>query len=234
MLGLLADEINRLQTDFSLKKQADNDYYTAWVHQIKTPIATMKLLLSQNAEENKELSAELFRIEQYVEMVLSYIRLRSDSNDLVIKEYSLDELIRETIRKFAPQFIAKKLKLNYKPTNKTAVTDKKWLMFIFEQLIFNAIKYTPEGEITISVEGNTVKISDTGIGIAPEDIPRIFEKGYTGANGRLGQKSSGLGLFLSKKAASLISADISVQSIPGSGTEFSVILPGEKKMQTLL
>ena len=167
-------------------------------------------------------------------MVLSYIRLESDSNDLVIKAYSLDELIRETVRKFAPQFIARKLKLNYEPTNKTAVTDKKWLMFIFEQLIFNAIKYTPEGEITISVEGNTVKISDTGIGIAPEDIPRIFEKGYTGANGRLGQKSSGLGLFLSKKAASLISADISVQSIPGSGTEFSVILPGEKKMQTLL
>ena len=192
----------------------------------------MKLLLSQNAEENKELSAELFRIEQYVEMVLSYIRLKSDSNDLVIKEYSLDELIRETIRKFAPQFIAKRL--NYEPTNKTAVTDKKWLMFIFEQLISNAVKYTPEGEITISVEGNTVKISDTGIGIAPEDIPIIFEKGYTGANGRLGQKSSGLGLFLSKKAASLISADISVQSIPGSGTEFSVILPGQKKMQTLL
>ena len=234
MLALLSDELNRLQTDFSLKKQADNDYYTAWVHQIKTPIATMKLLLSQNAEENKELSAELFRIEQYVEMVLSYIRLESDSNDLRIKAYSLDELIRETVRKFAPQFIARKLKLNYEPTNKTAVTDKKWLMFIFEQLISNAIKYTPEGEITISVEGNTVKISDTGIGIAPEDIPRIFEKGYTGANGRLGQKSSGLGLFLSKKAASLISAGISVQSIPGSGTEFSVILPGEKKMQTLL
>ena len=234
MLALLSDELNRLQTDFSLKKQADNDYYTAWVHQIKTPIATMKLLLSQNAEENKELSAELFRIEQYVEMVLSYIRLESDSNDLVIKAYSLDELIRETVRKFAPQFIAKRLKLNYEPTNKTAVTDKKWLMFILEQLISNAVKYTPEGEITISVEGNTVKISDTGIGIAPEDIPRIFEKGYTGANGRLGQKSSGLGLFLSKKAASLISAGISVQSIPGSGTEFSVILPGEKKMQTLL
>ena len=108
------------------------------------------------------------------------------------------------------------------------------MVVILEQLISNAVKYTPEGEITISVEGNTVKISDTGIGIAPEDITRIFEKGYTGANGRLGQKSSGLGLFLSKKAASLISAGISVQSIPGSGTEFSVILPGEKKMQTLL
>ena len=227
MLGLLTDEINRLQTEFSSGKKEDSDYYTAWVHQIKTPIATMKLLLSQNAEENKELSAELFRIEQYVEMVLSYIRLGSDTNDLVIKEYPLDELIRETVRKFAPQFIARKLKLNYEPTDTAAVTDKKWLMFILEQLISNAIKYTPEGEITISIEDNAVKISDTGIGIAPEDIPRIFEKGYTGANGRLGQKSSGLGLFLSKKAAGLIAADISVQSTPGSGTDFYVILPGE-------
>ena len=109
MLGALSSEIHRLQTDFSVKKQADNDYYTAWVHQIKTPISTMKLLLSENSEEHRALSAELFRIEQYVEMVLDYIRLESDVNDLVIKEYALDELIRETLRKFAPQFILRKL-----------------------------------------------------------------------------------------------------------------------------
>lgn len=220
MLGALSAEINRLQTDFSVKKQADNDYYTAWVHQIKNPIATMKLLLSENSEEHRALSAELFRIEQYVEMVLDYIRLESDVNDLVIKEYALDELIRETLRKFAPQFILRKLKLVYEPTDQVVVTDKKWLTFVFEQLISNAIKYTPEGEITISVEGNTVKISDTGIGIAPEDIPRIFEKGYTGANGRIGQKSSGLGLFLSKKAANLLAVSISVQSTIGIGSQF--------------
>ena len=228
MLGALSAEINRLQTDFSVKKQADNDYYTAWVHQIKNPIATMKLLLSENSEEHRALSAELFRIEQYVEMVLDYIRLESDVNDLVIKEYALDELIRETLRKFAPQFILRKLKLVYEPTDQVVVTDKKWLTFILEQLISNAIKYTPEGEITISVEGNTVKISDTGIGIAPEDIPRIFEKGYTGANGRKEQKSSGLGLFLSKKAANLLSVRIdvaSVQTIADSGSTFSLSFP---------
>ena len=205
MIGALSAEINQLQTGFSVKKQADNDYYTAWVHQIKTPIATMKLLLSENSEEHRALSAELFRIEQYVEMVLDYIRLESDVNDLVIKEYALDEMIRESLHKFAPQFILRKLKLAYKPTDQVVVTDKKWLTFILDQLISNAIKYTPEGEIRVSVEGNKVKISDTGIGIAPEDIPRIFEKGYTGANGRIGQKSSGLGLFLSKKAANLLS-----------------------------
>ncbi|WP_407384901.1 sensor histidine kinase [Ruminococcus sp.] len=228
MIGALSAEINQLQTGFSVKKQADNDYYTAWVHLIKTPIATMKLLLSENSEEHRALSAELFRIEQYVEMVLDYIRLESDVNDLVIKEYVLDELIRETLRKFAPQFILRKLKLVYEPTDQVVVTDKKWLTFILDQLISNAIKYTPEGEIRVSVEGNKVKISDTGIGIAPEDIPRIFEKGYTGANGRIGQKSSGLGLFLSKKAANLLSVRIdvaSVQTIAGSGSTFSLSFP---------
>ena len=225
MLGALTDEINRLQTEFSAKKQADDDYYTAWVHQIKTPIAAMKLMLSEDTEEHKALSAELFRVEQYVGMVLDYIRLESDSNDLVIREYPLDELIREPLRKFAPQFIRRRLKLTYEPTDKTVVTDKKWFIFILEQLISNAVKYTPEGEIKISVEDNIVKISDTGIGIAPEDIPRIFEKGYTGKNGRLGEKSSGLGLFLTKKAADLLAVQISVKSSVGSGSEFSVIMP---------
>lgn len=235
MIESLLSEINRMQTDFSVRKQADNDYYTAWVHQIKTPIATMKLLLSENTEEHRTLSAELFRIEQYVEMVLNYIRLESDVSDLLFKEYSLDELIRETLRKFAPQFILRKLKLVYEPTDQVVVTDKKWLTFILEQLISNAIKYTPEGGITISVEGSTVKISDTGIGIAPEDIPRIFEKGYTGTNGRTGLKSSGLGLFLSKKAADLLAVRIDVVSVrtaAGSGSTFSLSFPEHSAVQT--
>lgn len=225
MLKTLTDEIEKLRADFSAKRQADGDYYTAWVHQIKTPIATMKLLLTEDTERDRAAASELFRIERYVEMVLDYIRLESESSDLVFQEYSLDELIRETLRKFAPQFILRKLKLSYQPTEAWAVTDKKWLTFILEQLIANAVKYTPEGEIRVWVRDKEIHIADTGIGIAPEDLPRIFEKGYTGLNGRCGQQSSGLGLFLTKKAADLLSARIKCESTVGRGTEFTVRLP---------
>ncbi len=225
MIALLEAQAQKLRTDFAFRKQEDEDYYTAWVHQIKTPIAVMKLELSEDTEKNRALLSELFRIEQYVEMVLDYGRLESESNDLVIREYELDEIIREALRKFAPQFVLRKLKLNYEPAQGRVVTDRKWLLFILEQLISNAIKYTPCGEITVAVQGNTIRISDTGIGIAPEDLPRIFEKGYTGVNGRLGQKSSGLGLFLTRKAVRLIAADIRCESTVGRGSAFTLTLP---------
>lgn len=225
MLAALATEIERLQSDFAARQQADSDYYTAWVHQIKTPIATMKLLLNGDTEKDRALSAELFRVEQYVEMVLDYKRLESESSDLMIQEYPLDPIIREVLRKFAPQFILRRLRLDYAPTEQKAVTDKKWLTFILEQLIANAIKYTPAGGVRVSVRDGGIEIADTGIGIAPEDLPRIFEKGYTGANGRLGQQSSGLGLFLVQKAAHLLAARVSCQSAPGQGSVFTVTLP---------
>lgn len=224
IITLLQKEIRNLQVEFSERQQADDDYYTAWVHQIKTPIAVMKLELSEDTKENRALLSELFRIEQYVEMVLDYVRLRSDSSDLVIKEYELDAVIRETLRKFASQFILRRLKLCYETAQGSVITDKKWLCFILDQLVSNAIKYTPEGEITIEASGSQIRVSDTGIGIAPEDLPRIFEKGYTGVNGRLGEKSSGLGLFLTKKAAALIGADLKCESTVGKGTTFIVTL----------
>ncbi|MBQ7499437.1 MAG: sensor histidine kinase [Clostridia bacterium] len=227
MIRVLIEETEKLRSEFSAKKQDDDDYYTAWVHQIKTPIATMKLLLTDDTAEHGALRSELFRIEEYVGMVLEYIRLESGSNDLLIAEYRIDELIRETLRKFAPQFIIRKLKLTYEPSGAVVVTDKKWLCFIMGQIVSNAVKYTPYGEIKVSADGGRVRISDTGIGIAPEDLPRIFEKGYTGVNGRLGQRSSGLGLFLAKKAADLIAVRIEIKSSPGKGSEFSLILPEE-------
>lgn len=225
MLGTLAAETARLRNEFAARQRADDEYYTAWIHQIKTPIAVMKLLLSDDTDENKALLAELFRIEQYVEMVLDYIRLESETNDLVIGEYSVDAIIGEVVRKFAPQFIIRKIRLNYEKTDEKAVTDKKWLSFILEQLVSNALKYTPSGEITVSVSRNSITVSDTGIGITEEDLPRIFEKGFTGNNGRIGQQSSGLGLFLVSKAADLLSVTVKCESAPGKGSSFTVLLP---------
>lgn len=222
IIDCLIKKINELDIMFADEKQDMQDWYTLWVHQIKTPIAVMKLNLT---EDEKEIANQLFRIEEYADMALSYIRLGSEHNDLVIREYSLDELIREALRKYAPQFIAKKIRLNYIPADRTVITDKKWFSCILEQYISNALKYTNEGEITLSVQGDTLSVTDTGIGIAPEDLPRIFEKGYTGVNGRTDAKSSGLGLYLCQKAARLIGVTLSAESKPDCGSRFIMHLP---------
>lgn len=223
MIERLGEENRRISSSFEAECQSTQNFYTAWVHQIKTPIAVMKLALGSSGNpDRRALQEELFRIEQYTAMVLAYQRLSSSSNDLVIQEYALDELIREVIRKFASQFIYKKIKLNYEGTDWRIVTDKKWFICILEQLISNALKYTPSGTITVSVRDGVLSVSDTGIGIAPEDLPRIFEKGYTGANGRLNDKSSGLGLYLCGEAASLLNIPITAESQPGQGSSFSL------------
>lgn len=210
-------------TDRAAREQQDCiDYYTAWVHQIKTPISVMKMKLTDDTEQSRALSSELFRIEQYVNMALQYIRLGSGTNDLVIDEYPLDDMIKETLRKFAPSFIEKKLALNYRETAAVAVTDKKWFCCIIEQFISNAIKYTPSGTVEIFTDGNTLYVRDCGIGIDSADLPRIFEKGYTGMNGRLGNKSSGLGLYLAKKAADMLNLRLGAESEAGKGSCFSV------------
>lgn len=203
------------------EKKESTEYYTAWVHQIKTPISVMDMILqSEDTAEHLELSAQLFRIEQYVEMVLNYIRLGGESSDFVFGEYSLDNIIKQAVHKYAPQFIRKRIRLNYSSTDVKAITDEKWLSFILEQLLSNAVKYTEQGEVTVTVtEDKKLIIADTGIGIAKEDIPRIFEKGFTGYNGRSDKKSTGLGLFLCKLAADKLSHKISVQSEVGVGTK---------------
>lgn len=216
-------------TDMETKRQETMDYYTAWVHQIKTPIAVMRMQLQgEDTPEHQALLAELFRIEQYVEMVLCYMRLNSDSTDLVIGQYELDKIIRQAVRKYAPQFVQKRLRLVYEPVQVTVLTDEKWLQFVIEQLLSNAIKYTARGAVTITVtEDKVLQIADTGMGIAKEDLPRIFEKGFTGYNGRADRKSTGLGLYLCRKAADRLSAVVSVRSAPGEGSVFSVDLHTE-------
>ncbi|MBO4415447.1 MAG: sensor histidine kinase [Lachnospiraceae bacterium] len=222
----LAAENSRLATELKTVRQDYSDYYTVWVHQIKTPIAAMKMMLErEDTKENRELLGELFRIERYVEMVLGYNRLESDSSDLVIREYDVDEMIKQAVRKFAPQFVERRLKLDYDPVNKKISTDEKWFVFLIEQILSNAVKYTKQGGITIRYsetgehEG-MLGIYDTGIGIAPEDLPRIFEKGYTGFNGRADKKATGLGLYLCKRVCDMLSIGITAESEPGKGSVF--------------
>ncbi|MDE5763466.1 MAG: sensor histidine kinase [Ruminococcus sp.] len=220
-------EINQQNIETMRNIRQDNsDYFTVWVHQIKTPIAAMEMILqNEDSEISRELSAELFCIEQYAEMALQYIRLDSNSNDFVIKRYSIDNIIRQAVRRYASLFIRRRIKINCQPlSDEMVLTDEKWLVFVVEQLLSNAVKYTSKGCVTIRFENNILSISDTGIGIYPDDLPRIFEKGYTGMSGRTNKKSTGLGLYLCKKVCDKLEHKIYVESEVGKGTSVFIDL----------
>ena len=225
LVQALCAQQQALETRMSAQYQDMLDYYTLWAHQIKTPIASMRLCLQQeDTPQARRLLQELSRAEQYVEMVMVYLRLTGGS-DLVLRECELDEIVRRAVRRFAGEFIGRKLKLCYEPLHISCVTDEKWLLFVIEQILSNALKYTRAGSITIELEApKTLVIRDTGIGIAPEDLPRIFEKGYTGQNGRLERSASGLGLYLTRRAAELLHIPVTAESRLGQGTTFTLHL----------
>lgn len=221
LIRQLAEENRRLQAQVESSMSDLTEYYTLWVHQIKTPIAAMDLLLQSGPGRETELEIELQKIRQYVDMVLQYLRLDSEAKDLVLRRCDLDEAVRQTVRKYAKLFILKKIRLTFRETHLEVLSDEKWLCFLLEQLLSNALKYTPTGgEITISLaEEETLVIADTGIGIAPEDLPRVFDKGFTGRNGRLDKKATGIGLYLCRRVAGLLGHTIAITSQPGKGTQ---------------
>ena len=229
---MLCTKLAQSETDRRRGQEENTDYFTMWVHQIKTPIAAMDLLLQEDDSPRRgELEMELLKIGQYVEMVLSYLRLDSDSTDYVLREYPLDDILRQAVRKFAKMFILKKITLDFQETGKTVLTDEKWLLFVVEQVLSNALKYTPEGgTIRIYGDGATVVIADNGIGIREEDQARVFEKGYTGYNGRADKKSTGIGLYLCRQVMDRLNHGISLTSRPGQGTLVRLDLSREWRM----
>ena len=221
IIRTLREGQKQLESGMALRYEEMVEYYTIWAHQIKTPIASMRLTLqNEDSELSRRLSEDLLRIEQYVEMVLCYLRLDSSSTDYVFQEYDLDSIVKQAVRKFAGQFIRRKIRLDYQPLHTRVVTDEKWLLFVVEQVLSNALKYTPAaGTVTIDLEEpKTLCIRDTGMGIAPEDLPRVFEKGYTGYNGRNDKKASGIGLYLCRRICKNLNHVISVDSSLDSGT----------------
>ncbi len=220
---ILAEEAEKRQlvTEYDIRKKDMADYYTMWIHQIKTPIAALHLLLEDNNEE-------LFKIEQYAEMALHYARLESLSSDLSFKEQEVYEMVKQAVKKYAVLFIGSGLNFSMEEFSCLAVTDEKWITFVLEQILSNALKYTKKGGISIygadasgkkKVENvDYVVIEDTGIGIRKEDLPRIFERGFTGYNGRMDKKSTGIGLYLCRQIVDRLSHTLIVESEEGKGT----------------
>lgn len=216
-----------------IRYQGQIEYFTMWVHQIKTPISALSLLLDNTEMESSaknSMKQEVFKIEQYASLVLEYLRIDNMSNDFILSPYELDGIVRKAVKKFSTIFIHKKNSLVMEELKCKVLTDEKWLGFLIEQILSNALKYTNQGTVRIYEERDYIGrvvlvIEDTGIGIKEEDIPRIFERGYTGLNGRMNQKATGIGLYLAKKVADRLSCSISVTSKVREGTKVSIVFP---------
>ena len=230
-------EKRKLLTRYDEKQKDMADYYTMWTHQIKTPIAAMRLLLQGSEEmgsgqaelDRQRETEELFKIEQYAQMALYFARLDSASSDFLFREYDVQEIVKQAVRKYSVLFLRSGLTFRMEEFELRAVTDEKWLCFVVEQVFSNALKYTWQGGIAIygaDAQGNPEEgkvsylvIEDTGIGIRESDLPRIFERGFTGYNGRLDKKATGLGLYLCNQIIDRMSHTLRVKSEPGVGTK---------------
>lgn len=226
IIEALYEDLSLVKRNIERQQQEANDYYTLWTHQIKTPIAAIRVLI-QNQDnkpmyKRKEallLEGELFKIEQYAHMALQYLRLETMSQDLSLKSYRLYDIVANALKKYGVIFIGKELAINVENFDVEVITDEKWLQFVIEQIISNSIKYTYTGNISIKMkDDHTLCISDTGIGIRSEDLPRIFERGFTGYNGRMDKKSTGIGLYLCKRVINKLSHSLEVKSNIGEGT----------------
>lgn len=225
MLKDVEQEKKRLRIAYDEKKKDMMDYYTMWIHQVKTPIAALRLLLLEEGEKLEE----LFKIEQYAEMALYFARLDSLSSDFLFRKYDVQEIVKQAVKKYSILFLHSGLSFRMEEFEIKAVTDEKWLCFVVEQVFSNALKYTHEGGIAIygaNAEGGEVRgrasylvIEDTGIGIRESDLPRIFERGFTGYNGRMDKRSTGLGLYLCEQIMKRMSHTITVKSAQGKGTK---------------
>lgn len=244
LLEMLEEARSREQSDREERAADRMDYFLMWAHQIKTPIAALKLLLEESGDcrNNFRMREELFKIEQYAEMALTIQRLDSMAGDLVLQEYELAPLLRQAVRKYSILFINKGLQVEVSEDECRVLTDEKWFSFCLEQLLSNAVKYTEKGRITLRIaagenpagapakEGEradcaVLYLEDTGMGIRPEDLPRIFDRGFTGYNGRMDKRATGIGLYLCKRICRQLGISIRVESRLGEGTRVGLAIP---------
>lgn len=224
LFRLAVEEKEVLQQNLVEQNQQLLDYYGMWTHQIKTPLAALNLLVQAqgNQQYAKQMKNEMFKMDDYLGMMLHYLKLNHLEEDLVLTKINVFQIVKQVIRKYASFFIQKDLKVTVVPFEREIVTDEKWFVFILEQVIFNSIKYTKKGGLTIDFKEEQLLISDTGIGILPQDLPRVFEKGYTGFNGREDKKATGLGLHMCEAIAQRLGMEMKISSTVNQGTTMSI------------
>lgn len=208
------------------------EYIEMWVHEIKTPIASSKLLIENNTNEvTRKIDTQMDRIENYVEQVLYYSRSDEVGKDYIIKKVGLSKLVKDVIKRNQRDFISKRISLQLGDLDEIIYSDTNWVEFILNQIIGNAIKYSKGKDDKIEIYLKKISsaviltIKDHGVGIIERDLNRVFEKGFTGENGRKFGKSTGIGLYLCKKLTDKLGLGLQVQSEENVGTEISIIFP---------
>ena len=224
----LLNENKNLKSEMLNQKDDLNAYFLMWLHQIKTPMTVSKLLLEKPDETTStKLKMQLMYIEQYINMAMNYLKMIDYSTDMDITQVNLDDIIKNLLKKYSLLFIHNHISLEYQSNLTYVVSDSQWLTILIEQILSNALKYTENGKITIQYleDKHALEIRDTGIGIRSEDIPKIFDRGYSGFNGRMNEKSSGLGLYLARKISERLNIQIEVESKLSKGSVFRLVFP---------
>lgn len=224
----LVNENRTLKSEMLNQKDDLNAYFLMWLHQIKTPMTVSKLLLDKPDDTtNTKLKMQLMYIEQYINMAMNYLKMIDHSTDMDITEVNLDDIIKNLLKKYSLLFIHNHISLEYQSNLTYVISDSQWLTILIEQILSNALKYTENGKIAIQYleEKHALEIRDTGIGIRSEDIPKIFDRGYSGFNGRMNEKSSGLGLYLARKISERLNIQIEVESKLSKGSIFRLVFP---------
>ncbi len=224
----LLNENRNLKSEMLNQKDDLNAYFLMWLHQIKTPMTVSKLLLEKPDETtNTKLKMQLMYIEQYISMAMNYLKMIDHSTDMDITQVNLDDIIKNLLKKYSLLFIHNHISLEYQSNVTHVISDSQWLTILIEQILSNALKYTENGKISIQYleDKHALEIRDTGIGIRSEDIPKIFDRGYSGFNGRMNEKSSGLGLYLARKISERLNIQIKVESKLSQGSIFRLVFP---------
>ena len=224
----LLNENKNLKSEMLNQKDDLNAYFLMWLHQIKTPMTVSKLLLEKPDDTtNTKLKMQLMYIEQYINMAMNYLKMIDYSTDMDITQVNLDDIIKNLLKKYSLLFIHNHISLEYQSNLTYVISDSQWLTILIEQILSNALKYTENGKIAIQYleEKHALEIRDTGIGIRSEDIPKIFDRGYSGFNGRMNEKSSGLGLYLARKISERLNIQIEVESKLSKGSIFRLVFP---------
>ena len=224
----LLNENKNLKSEMLNQKDDLNAYFLMWLHQIKTPMTVSKLLLEKPDDTtNTKLKMQLMYIEQYINMAMNYLKMIDHSTDMDITQVNLDDIIKNLLKKYSLLFIHNHISLEYQSNLTYVISDSQWLTILIEQILSNALKYTENGKIAIQYleDKHALEIRDTGIGIRSEDIPKIFDRGYSGFNGRMNEKSSGLGLYLARKISERLNIQIEVESKLSKGSVFRLVFP---------